>query len=86
MKDQSTKENAKNHNQFILQQMEEEKVKKGRKSVFNYDNFTRHNPITNPIERRIDNPYILKQMQNTTNSHHQSSWYLHDLFKPIYNN
>ena len=24
----------------------------------------RHNPITNPIEYHIDNPYILKQIQN----------------------
>ena len=72
MKDQSLKENAKNHNQFILQQMEEEKVKKGRKSLFNYDNYTRHNPITNPIERRIDNPYILKQIQNRSVSQTQN--------------
>lgn len=81
MKDQSLKENAKNHNQFILQQMEEEKVKKGRKSLFNYDNYTRHNPITNPIERRIDNPYILKQIQNRSVSQTQNPWYLHQLFK-----
>ncbi len=24
----------------------------------------RHNPITNPIEYHIDNPYILKEIQN----------------------
>ncbi len=26
-------------------------------------NRLRHNPITNPIEYHIDNPYILKQIQ-----------------------
>ena len=28
---------------------------------------TKHNPITNPIEYHIDNPYILKKMQNKYN-------------------
>ena len=49
--------------------MELEKKRKGRKSFFNYDNLIRHNPITNPIERRVDNPYILRQMQNRSQPH-----------------
>ncbi len=28
-----------------------------------YNNISHHNPITNPIEYHIDNPYILKKMQ-----------------------
>ena len=64
MKEENRKENMNQHTGVILKQMEEEKVRRGRRSLFNYDNHTRHNPITNPIERRIDNPYILKQMQN----------------------
>lgn len=29
-----------------------------------YKNEARHNPITNPIEYHIENPYILKQIQD----------------------
>lgn len=43
-------------------------MRRGRKSVFSYQNVARHNPITNPIEYHIDNPYILKQMQNNSRS------------------
>lgn len=32
--------------------------------MFSYNNMTRHNPITNPIEYHIENPYILRQIQN----------------------
>jgi len=44
----------------IVRQMEQEREKKQRKSNFQYKNVARHNPITNPIEYHIDNPYILK--------------------------
>ena len=48
----------------ILKQIEDEKAKKARKSTFEYHNIGRHNPITNPIEYHIDNPYILKRIQD----------------------
>lgn len=44
--------------------MQEERIKRARRSIFNYNSIARHNPITNPIEYHIDNPYILKQIQN----------------------
>jgi hypothetical protein len=45
-----------------------QRTKKGRKSYFNYQHVARHNPITNPIEYHIDNPYILSQYQ--ANAYH----------------
>lgn len=66
--DRVTKENVKQRNrehcEFVKQQMQEERVRRGKKALFNYNSLTRHNPVTNPIEYHIDNPYILKQMQN----------------------
>ena len=44
--------------------MEHEKVKRDRKSIVNMGTRLRHNPITNPIEYHIDNPYILCKMQD----------------------
>lgn len=44
--------------------MHDERVRRGKRSIFNYNNVARHNPITNPIEYHIDNPYILRQIQN----------------------
>lgn len=44
-----------------------ERERRQRKSKqFQYNNFTLHNPITNPIEYHIDNPYILKKIQDKT--------------------
>ena len=66
--DRVARENEKNRNkehcEIVKQQMQEERIRRGRKLLFNYNNMSRHNPITNPIEYHIDNPYILKQMQN----------------------
>lgn len=53
------------HCSVLKEQMNEKLVERGRKSLFNYNTMSRHNPITNPIEYHIENPYILKQMQNT---------------------
>jgi hypothetical protein len=47
----------------VLSQIKEEKIRRGERSLFSYNNIARHNPITNPIEYHIDNPYILKSMQ-----------------------
>jgi hypothetical protein len=52
------------HRNMILSQMSEERIRRGKRSLFNYNSGARHNPITNPIEYHIDNPYILKQIQN----------------------
>lgn len=51
----------------IQQQMQQEHMKKARKSYFELNNIARHNPITNPIEYHIDNPYILKKFQDKVN-------------------
>lgn len=56
-------EHKAHHRDEILNQIQEERIRRGRRSVFNYNNLARHNPITNPIEYHIDNPYILKQIQ-----------------------
>ena len=45
--------------QDILNQMEQEREKRHRKSINNPGLKVRHNPITNPISYHIDNPYIL---------------------------
>lgn len=47
----------------IKQQIENERIKRGRKSQFEFQPVGRHNPITNPIEYHIDNPYILHKYQ-----------------------
>ncbi len=49
--------------QDMVQQIEKEKERRQRKSDFKFQNVARHNPITNPIEYHIDNPYILKDIQ-----------------------
>lgn len=38
-------------------------MKNDLSSKFEYNKQGRHNPITNPIEFHIENPYILKQIQ-----------------------
>ena len=66
MKQKTMEIRAKENNRnFILGQIEGEKVRKKKLSLFEYNNQTRHNPITNPIEYHIDNPYILKKLQDT---------------------
>ena len=50
--------------QDLMRQMEEERERKHHKSYANASIIARHNPITNPIEVRIDNPYILSSIQN----------------------
>ena len=67
MQDQKNVENMRNRQNFrdeMVRQIEDERIRRGRRSLFNYNNVQRHNPITNPIEYHIDNPYILKQIQN----------------------
>ena len=41
------------HRDVILDQMHDERVRRGKRSIFNYNNVARHNPITNPIEYHI---------------------------------
>jgi hypothetical protein len=52
----------------IAEQIETEHVKRKHKSIFNFNPIGRHNPIVNPIEYHIDNPYILTKFQNHVNS------------------
>jgi len=52
----------------LLNQIEHERVKRHHKSIINMNNKARHNPITNPIEYHIENPYILCAMQKKENS------------------
>ena len=49
--------------QQLQANIEEERAKKQRKSLFKLGQMARHNPITNPIEYHIDNPYILNKMK-----------------------
>lgn len=58
----------------IVRQIDQERERKQRKSNFQFNNVARHNPITNPIEYHIDNPYILKEMQSK-NSYKSHSMY-----------
>lgn len=53
--------------QDMVQQIEQERERRQVKSDFRYQNVARHNPITNPIEYHIDNPYILKDIQRRSN-------------------
>lgn len=39
-------------------------MRKANRNTFEYNHQARHNPITNPISYHIDNPYILKQIQD----------------------
>jgi hypothetical protein len=39
-------------------------MKKNPEKQTYHFNVSRHNPITNPIEYHIDNPYILRDIQN----------------------
>lgn len=48
----------------IINQMEHERVKRHHKSICNLGGKMKHNPITNPIEYHIDNPYILCKIQD----------------------
>jgi hypothetical protein len=45
----------------VKHQAEDERIKRNHKSYFEINNIGRHNPITNPIEYHIDNPYILQK-------------------------
>ena len=64
---QQKSQQMQNYREAMVQQIQEERIRRGRRSLFNYNNVQRHNPITNPIEYHIDNPYILKQIQNQRN-------------------
>ena len=55
--------------QQVKQQAEADRTTKHRKSYFNIGQVGRHNPITNPIEEHIDNPYILKSYQDRAYHH-----------------
>ena len=46
-----------------LQRLVEEKRIANQKKPEPYTEQRRHNPITNPIEYHIDNPYILKRLE-----------------------
>jgi hypothetical protein len=48
----------------IKQQIEDGKMRKQHQSVHQSYSISRHNPITNPIEYHIDNPYILQKMKS----------------------
>lgn len=72
-----------NFRQVIVKQIEEEHERKNRKSPFEYQNIARHNPITNPIEYHIDNPYILKEIQNRNIYKNQSMYQLNRYWKTI---
>lgn len=73
--------------QDIVSQIEEERSRRQRKSKFEYQNIARHNPITNPIEYHIDNPYILKEIQNrnalrnTSQSQYQNARYWSEFYE-----
>ena len=58
----------------IQQQMEYERIKRHRKSNANMGGIGRHNPITNPIEYHIDNPYILNQIQHKERERTYQRW------------
>lgn len=54
-------------NMVQMHEVEQERQRRQRKSKqFQYNNISLHNPITNPIEYHIDNPYILKKIQDRT--------------------
>jgi hypothetical protein len=54
-------------NVMQMQEVEQERERKQRRSKqFQFNNISLHNPITNPIEFHIDNPYILKKIQDRT--------------------
>jgi hypothetical protein len=54
-------------NAMQMQDMEQERERRQRRSKqFQFNNVSLHNPITNPIEYHIDNPYILKKIQDRT--------------------
>lgn len=48
----------------IQGQIEKERIRRQHKSIVQTGGEGRHNPITNPIEYHIDNPYILNKIQN----------------------
>ncbi len=51
----------------IRRQMEGDRARRQQKSGGQLSLVARHNPITNPIEYHIDNPYLLQRMGHTTN-------------------
>ena len=54
-------------NTIQMQDVEQERERRQRRSKkFLFDKVSLHNPITNPIEYHIDNPYILKKIQDRT--------------------
>jgi hypothetical protein len=54
-------------NVMQMQEVGQERERKQRRSKqFQFNNISLHNPITNPIEFHIDNPYILKKIQDRT--------------------
>ena len=54
-------------NTIQMEEVEQERERRQRKSKqFQFANLSLHNPITNPIEYHIDNPYILKKIQDRT--------------------
>lgn len=54
-------------NTIQMQEVEQERERRQRRSKqFQFNNVSLHNPITNPIEYHIDNPYILKKIQDRT--------------------
>lgn len=60
----------------IKGQMEYERIRRNHKSILQLGQMGRHNPITNPIEYHIDNPYILKNIQDRENWIGQQWWSL----------
>lgn len=66
---QEQQEKIKNKNEYRLdlqKLMEEKREKEMRKPEPSVD-YRRHNPITNPIEYHIENPYILKRLERYNN-------------------
>ena len=53
----------------VKHQAEEERIRKARKDYFSINHMGKHNPITNPIEEHMDNPYILKSYQDRAYHH-----------------
>ena len=70
--------------QDIMHQMEKERSKRHHKSIINLGGVMRHNPITNPIEYHIDNPYILCKIQDKENAYKNSvQWSLDTIIYQI---
>lgn len=61
---QKEKQAKYNLGEDIKRQMEDERARKQHKSLYQMNIISRHNPITNPIEYHIENPYFLQKMRN----------------------